>query len=92
MYIGSTAADLLKAKQSLGSFYGLQASEYKMTYLTDDTGYWLVVDTTGFPYAGGLPAKSGPTSADGQWTVLSSYLVSIDVTGTLARDGVLGII
>ncbi|MDW5562995.1 MAG: transglutaminase family protein [Methanomassiliicoccus sp.] len=90
VYIGSTAGDLLKAKQSLASFYGLETSEYRMTYLTDASGYWLVIDTTGFPYAGGLPAKSEPTTADGNWTMLSSYLVSIDVTGKTISGGVLG--
>jgi hypothetical protein len=41
----------------------------------------MVVDTTGFPFAGGLPAQSEPTSADGQWTVMSTYLITIDATG-----------
>jgi transglutaminase-like putative cysteine protease len=91
VYIGSTAGDLQKAKQSLASYYGMETSEYKITYLTDENGYWLVIDTTGFPYAGGLPAKSEPTSADGNWTMLSSYLVSIDVTGVVTSDGVLGL-
>ncbi len=91
VYIGSTPSDLQKAKQSLASYYGLEASEYKITYLTDDSGYWLVIDTTGFPYAGGLPAKSGPVDARGSWTVLSSYLVSIDITGVVASGGVLGL-
>jgi hypothetical protein len=91
VYIGHTAADLLKAKQSLASYYGMDPSEYKMTYLTDQSGYWLVIDTTGFPYAGGLPAKSAPTSTSGNWTVLSSYLVAIDVTGKVVSGGVLGL-
>jgi len=61
-----------------------------MTYLTDDSGYWLVIDTTGFPYAGGLPAKAAPTSSDGEWTVLSSYLVNVDVTGAPGKGSILG--
>lgn len=91
VYIGSTVADLQKAKHSMASYYGLDPTEYKMTYLTDDSGYWLVIDTTGFPYAGGLPAKSAPTSAGGNWTVISSYLVNIDVTGKVASKGMLGL-
>jgi hypothetical protein len=91
VYIGSTPSDLQKAKESLASYYGLEESEYKITYLADDNGYWLVIDTTGFPYAGGLPAKSAPTSASGDWTVLSSYLVCVDVTGRVASGGVLGL-
>jgi hypothetical protein len=91
VYIGSTASDLQKAKQSLASYYGLDSTEYKMSYLTDDSGYWLVIDTTGFPYAGGLPAKSAPTDAGGNWTVLSSYLMKIDVTGSVAHEGVTGL-
>jgi hypothetical protein len=81
VYIGSTRADLMNAERSIASYYGLEASEFQLTYLEDDDGYWMVVDTTGFPYAGGLPANSEPTSASGSWTVLSDYLIYIDATG-----------
>jgi hypothetical protein len=81
VYIGSTRADLMNAERSIASYYGLDASEFQLTYLEDDDGYWMVVDTTGFPYAGGLPANSEPTSASGSWTVLSDYLIQIDATG-----------
>ncbi|MBI0583370.1 MAG: hypothetical protein ISF22_03990 [Methanomassiliicoccus sp.] len=81
VFIGTTESDLLKAERSIASYYGMEVSEYRMSYLIDEHGYWMVIDTTGFPYAGGLPAKSEPTTADGGWTVLSEYLVCIDVTG-----------
>ncbi len=90
VYIGSTTSDLVNARRSMASYYGLDATEYRMTYLTDDSGYWLVIDTTGFPYAGGLPAKAAPTSSDGEWTVLSSYLVNVDVTGAPGKGSILG--
>jgi transglutaminase-like putative cysteine protease len=90
VYIGPTASDLTSAQASVASYYGMAPSELNLTYLQDQDGYWMVADTTGFPFAGGLPANSEPTTADGEWTVLSDYIVCIDVTGRPATD-VLGI-
>ncbi len=87
VFVASTYAELMSVKASLASYYGLDASAFKMAYLVDSSGYWLVIDPTGFPYAGGLPAQSVPTSAGGNWTLLSDYLVALDATGkTHSRD------
>lgn len=80
VFVGSTAQDMERVERALASFYGLGPGELDTTYLRDDIGYWLVIDTTGFPYAGGLPAQSHPTAADG-WTVASTYLYPVDATG-----------
>jgi hypothetical protein len=81
VYVGATESDLENAERAIASYYGLDASEIKFAFLEDDYGYWMVIDTTGFPYVGGMPANSEPTSADGNWTVLSDYLINIDATG-----------
>ncbi len=91
VFVASTYADLMKVKLSLASYYGVDAATFKMAYLTDDNGYWLVIDTTGFPYVGGIPAKSEPTTADGNWTVQSSYLYLIDATGVPASNDPFGL-
>ncbi len=89
VFVASTSADLQKVKVSLASYYGLETSVFRMAYLQDSTGYWLVIDPTGFPYAGGLPAQSEPTSASGSWTLLSSYLIPLDATGQTYSRGLL---
>lgn len=91
VFVASTYTDLMKVKQALASYYGVDAADFKMAYLVDESGYWLVIDTTGFPYAGGIPAKSEPTSAAGNWTVLSSYLDPIDATGVTGPTSILGL-
>ncbi|HEX2924508.1 MAG TPA: hypothetical protein VHS28_10855 [Chloroflexota bacterium] len=92
VFVATNAADLAKVKVALASFYGVDVSSFKMAYLHDEVGYWLVIDTTGFPYAGGIPAKSAPTSANGNWTVLSNYIYTIDATGATVSGGFLGIL
>jgi hypothetical protein len=91
VFVASTYADLMKVKLALASYYGLDATLFKMAYLVDGSGYWLVIDTTGFPYAGGIPAQSEPTSAAGNWTILSTYLDPIDATGVTVGNGVFGL-
>jgi len=92
VFVASTYADLLKVRASLASYYGLDASVFRMAYLQDRNGYWLVIDPTGFPYAGGLPAQSEPTSTSGSWTLLSSYLIALDATGRTYSRGLLDIL
>ena len=92
VFVASTYADLLKVRASLASYYGLDASVFRMAYLQDSNGYWLVIDPTGFPYAGGLPAQSEPTSTSGSWTLLSSYLIALDATGQTYSRGLLNIL
>jgi hypothetical protein len=91
VFVASNYSDLMKVKQSLASYYGVDNSTYRMSYLVDEHGYWLVIDTTGFPYAGGLPTNSVPVSADGNWTMQSSYIHRIDATGTTASVGFFGL-
>ncbi len=91
VFVASTYTDLMKVQQALATYYGMDAAAFKMAYLVDENGYWLVIDTTGFPYAGGIPAKSEPTSAAGNWTIQSSYLDPIDATGVTGSTNVLGL-
>jgi len=72
---------------SLISYYG---TTHRICFLNDSLGYWLVVDTTGFPYAGGLPATSSPSSSTDTtaWTFDdSNWLVTVDATGKVATGG-----
>lgn len=92
VFLASTYEGLMKAKASLASYYGVEASSFKMAYLVDSNGYWLVVDPTGFPYAGGLPANSKPTSASGTWTPISDYLICVDATGHTFSRGIFGLL
>jgi hypothetical protein len=57
VYIGDNGTNLTNVQLAISSHYGTDVPVY---FLKGPTGYWLVVDTTGFPYAGGLP-----TQADG---------------------------
>ena len=88
VFVSFTYEGLIKVRTSLASYYGIEASALKLAYLQDNFGYWLVIDTTGFPYAGGLPAKSEPTSGSGTWTVLSDYLIGLDATGETRPRGI----
>lgn len=90
VFVGTTAAHMSQVRDALASYYGLDPASFKVSYLKDDLGYWLVVDTTGFPYAGGIPAQSKPTSSSGEWCIQSSYLYPIDATGTTG-GGFLGL-
>lgn len=91
VFVASDASELVEVKAAMASYYGIEVSQYKMAYLQDDNGYWLVIDPTGYPYAGGIPAKSSPTSVGGNWTVLSSYLYTVDATGVTDDGGIFGI-
>ncbi len=93
VYVGSSQAKVDSTNQAIRSYYGA-GNQMHICYLHDSLGYWLVVDTTGFPYAGGLPAKAvamSGTSLDA-WTFEgTSYLITIDVTGQQAGSGLFGI-
>ncbi len=89
VYVGSSQEDLNSTSQAVRSFYNA-GDELHLCYLHDSLGYWLVVDTTGFPYAGGLPAKSVAMSGSSPdaWTFDgTSYLITVDVTGQQAGNG-----
>ncbi len=83
VFVGTTQEQMAQVEAAIASYYGLPDGQLTASYLVDETGYWLVVDTTGFPYAGGIPAQSG-YSADGGWSMGSDYLYAIDATGVVA--------
>lgn len=59
-------------------------TELPICYLQDEMGYWLVTDTTGFFYTGGMPAESMPVEGSNidAWTFESTdYLTVVDATG-----------
>lgn len=87
VFVGTTPEDLAEVKGAMASFYGMDPSEYRMAYLQDDLGYWLVIDTTGFQYAGGIPAISAPTTASGEWSVKSPYLCPVDAVAPSDEGG-----
>lgn len=80
VFVGTMEQQMEQVEAAIASYYGLPEGQLTASYLVDDLGYWLVVDTTGFPYAGGIPAQSG-RSVDGDWSMNSNYLYAIDATG-----------
>lgn len=85
--VATNATGFAEIEAALASYYGIPLSEFNVTYLQDQHGYWLVVDTVGFFYAGGLPALSEPTPTG--WTPESSYIYTIDCTGRTVSTGLL---
>jgi hypothetical protein len=85
VFVGTTEQQMERVEEAIASYYGLPAEQLTASYLVDDMGYWLVIDTTGFPYAGGIPAQSG-RSTDGGWSMNSDYLYAIDATGDVSVD------
>jgi transglutaminase-like putative cysteine protease len=78
VYIGTDTVAVFSVDGAVESHYGTALTAY---FLHDSTGYWMVVDTTGFPYAGGLPTTAGPViDGTSAWTFESTdYLIAIDV-------------
>jgi len=79
--------ELGSVRLSFISYYGTQV---RVCFLEGSFGYWLVVDTAGFPYAGGLPATASPSDTYDltDWTFDNSdWLVTIDATGEVANEG-----
>jgi transglutaminase-like putative cysteine protease len=82
VYVGSSSRDLGNITKAISSHYQTQVPVY---FLNDSTGYWMVVDPTGFPYAGGLPTLSGPVlyNTEHTWSFESStWLSQVDATGS----------
>jgi hypothetical protein len=80
VYMGNSSLSLLGIREAISSHYGCDLTPY---FIQDSTGYWMTVDTTGFPYAGGLVTTSAPV-ADGinAWTFEDSdWMVAIDAIG-----------
>lgn len=86
VYVSSDVSKLPLINRTIESIYW---TELPICYLHDSTGYWLVTDTTGFMYCGGLPAESAPIHGGGQdeWTFVDTdYLIFIDATGETSGD------
>lgn len=80
VYMGNSSLSLLGISGAISSHYGCDLTPY---FIQDSTGYWMTVDTTGFPYAGGLVTTSAPVG-DGinAWTFEDSdWMVAIDAKG-----------
>jgi transglutaminase-like putative cysteine protease len=89
VFIGSTAKVLDNVSKAISSHYQTNVPVY---FLNDSTGYWMVIDSTGFPYAGGLPTLSGPVlyNASAAWSFESStWLSQVDATGSTEGAGLL---
>lgn len=87
VFVARDESELNSVRQSLISYYGTYVT---LCFLKDSLGYWLVLDTTGFPYAGGLPATASPSNSSdlNDWTFDDSkWLVTVDATGNVATGG-----
>ena len=85
VFVGKNASIISYVRASIASYYGVNATDLHLTYLTDDSGIWLVIDPVGIPYAGGLPSLSAPQPSSSwidDWTFeSSSWCHIIDATG-----------
>ena len=82
VFVGSNASALDNISKAISSHYETQVPVY---FLNDTTGYWMVIDPTGFPYAGGLATLSGPVldNPAHSWSFVSStWLAMVDATGS----------
>ncbi len=89
VYVGSDKSVLTNVSKAISSHY---QTEVPVNFLNDTTGYWMIIDTTGFPYAGGLATLSGPVLCDVQysWSFESSiWLSQVDATGLNHDTGLL---
>jgi len=88
VFVGGNGTDLEQLEGAIDSFYWTPPGTLRINYLIDDAGYWMVVDTVGIAYAGGLPAESRyATLPDGgSWTFTrSDYLITVDATGQTSK-------
>jgi hypothetical protein len=78
VFVGSDPIALFSIDGAVESHYGTFLQIY---FLQDSAGYWMILDTTGFPYAGGIPTTAGPVLVgDNAWSFESTdYLIAIDV-------------
>jgi transglutaminase-like putative cysteine protease len=77
VFIGDKYTDLTAIRMAISSHYGTLLPVH---YLLDDSGYWMTMDTVGFPYAGGLTASSAPVvDGDVDWTFEGTdILIKVD--------------
>jgi transglutaminase-like putative cysteine protease len=81
VYVSDNVTKMGVIQEVIESMYH---SELPVCYLQDEMGYWLVTDTTGFFYAGGMPARALPIEGGGwsDWTFESTQsLVTVDAVG-----------
>jgi hypothetical protein len=89
VFVGSNASALDNISKAISSHYETQVPVY---FLNDTTGYWMVIDPTGFPYAGGLATLSGPVldNPAHSWSFVSStWLAMVDATGSTGGSSLL---
>jgi hypothetical protein len=84
VYVGDDNGTLEGVRACLSSYYD---ADVEVCFLEDGYGYWMVIDTNGIPYAGGLPPLSVSTE-DGWGFLETDYLYPIDVTGEPSPDGI----
>ena len=85
VFLTDNASELDAYWAALDSFYWVTTGSLRYNVLKDGLGYWLVADTVGFPYLGGLPAESEYAEMNGtggSWGLTqSSFLYKVDATG-----------
>jgi hypothetical protein len=85
VFVTENESGLTAVEASIDSYYWTPSGSLRINYLNDELGYWLVIDTAGEPYVGGLPALSRYASTDsaaGNWSFSSSsFLITVDATG-----------
>lgn len=90
VFISNNAICLPALRTAIASYYWVNATNLHLTYLTDSTGIWLVIDPVGVQFAGGLPSLSVPSpsiSWGDSWTFQSStWCHAIDATGVVSGD------
>jgi hypothetical protein len=86
VFVGDNVSVVPSLRDSIASYYWVNATDVRLTYMIDELGVWLVVDPVGTPYAGGLPSLSAPSSnsTSDAWTFESAtWCHEIDATGKL---------
>jgi hypothetical protein len=84
VFVGQVS-EMVNITRSVRLHYGMEAPAL---FLSDSVGLWMVVDTVGMQYGGGLPALSAPAPdwASGQWgPVQGSFLYALDATGRMSN-------
>ena len=91
VFVGINASVLPDVRAAIASYYWVNAIDLHLTYLTDESGVWLVIDSVGVPFAGGLPSLSVPSPSHSwgdSWTFQSStWCQTIDATGRIIGGG-----
>ena len=91
VFVGKNASVLPDIRDAVASYYWVNATSLHLTYFSDESGIWLVIDSVGVPYAGGLPSLSVPSpslSWGDSWTFQSStWCHAIDANGMISGGG-----